>query len=102
MSYEQQNPPGKDPQLWHLAQRRASFKGHFATYLIMSVFFWALWYFTGGRTYNSGVPWPVWPMLGWGIGVAFHYIGAYVNTRSNSVEKEYEKLMNERNKTSHI
>ena len=85
-------PAGKDPELWELARRRASFKSHFATYLIMVVFFWALWYFTGGRTYNSGLPWPVWPMLGWGIGVAFHYMGAYVNPQNNSVDREYQKL----------
>ena len=85
-------PEGKDPQLWYLARRRASFRSHFAVYLILSVFFWLLWYFTGGPRYNDGLPWPVWPMLGWGIGVAFHYIGAYVSPRSHTVEREYEKL----------
>lgn len=87
---------GRDPELWALAKRRASFKGHFAAYLIMSLFFWAIWYFTGGRYYDSGIPWPVWPMLGWGIGVLSHYVSAYVAPRSNSVEREYEKLKRER------
>ena len=99
MSY-QQIPPGKDPEMWQLAQRRASFKSHFIIYLVMSVFFWLIWYFTGGRTYNGSLPWPVWPMLGWGIGVAFHYMGAYVTPRSNATQNEYDKLMNERNKPS--
>ncbi|HEX2533398.1 MAG TPA: 2TM domain-containing protein [Chitinophagaceae bacterium] len=85
-------PEGRDPRLWELARRRASFRSHLTTYLIMSVFFWVLWYFTGGRTYNNGLPWPVWPMLGWGIGVAFHYIGAYVRSGSDATEREYEKL----------
>ena len=98
----EQNYQGKDPQMWQLAQRRASFKGHFTTYLIMSIFFWLLWYFAGSRTYGNGVPWPVWPMLGWGIGVALHYLGAYGNGRQNNVGKEYEKLMNERNQTSKL
>lgn len=92
----------KDPQLWDLAQRRASFKSHFVIYLIMVVFFWVLWYLTGGRTYSGGLPWPVWPMAGWGIGVAFHYIGAYAAPRQNAAEKEYEKLMQERNQNSNI
>ena len=90
----------KDPQLWDIAKRRASFKSHFATYLIISAFFWALWYFTGGRDFNSGIPWPIWPMLGWGIGVLFHYMGAYVNPKANAVDKEYEKLLRE-NKRRH-
>jgi hypothetical protein len=93
MSYYPLIPQGRDPELWHLARRRASFKSHLLTYGVMSVFFWLLWYFTGGIRYNSFLPWPVWPMLGWGIGVAFHYIGAYVAPESNATEKEDEKLI---------
>ncbi len=92
MSYYQQTPDGKNAQLWKLAQARASFRSHLATYLIMSVVFWSIWYFSGERTYNNSLPWPVWPMFGWGIGVAFHYIGAYVTPNSNAAEREYERL----------
>jgi hypothetical protein len=88
-----QTPEGRDPQLWHLARRRASFRVHLGVYLIMSVVFWLLWSFTNDPQYNDGLPWPVWPMLGWGIGVAFHYIGAFVSHRSNAVEREYQKLI---------
>ena len=96
-------PEGKDPQLWQLAQRRASFKRHLATYLILNIFFWVLWYFSGGSRYNEGLPWPVWPMLGWGIGVAFHYMGAYVTSGDTTTEKEYEKLVqNTNNKNNNI
>lgn len=100
--YEQQSLQNKDPELWQIAQRRASFKSHLFIYIVMSVFFWLIWYFTGSRSYNRGVPWPVWPMLGWGIGVAFHYIGAYVSPRSNATLNEYEKLLREKNKSSNI
>ena len=93
MSIYNTTPTGKDPELWEIARRRSSFKSHLITYLIMSIFFWALWYFTGGRTYNDGLPWPVWPMLGWGIGVGFHYIGAYVTPRNNNTQREYDKLV---------
>ena len=93
-------PQGKDPQLWQVAQRRASFKSHLASYLIINIFLWLLWYFSGGRTYNQGLPWPVWPTLGWGIGLAFHYMGAYVTTGQNNVEKEYEKLQQQQNKSN--
>jgi hypothetical protein len=31
---------------------------------------WLIWLVTG-----ANYPWPVWPMLGWGIGVAGHLRG---------------------------
>ena len=88
----QKTPTGKDPHLWQLAQRRATFKSHFSTYLIFSAFFWVQWALTVGAQYNPELPWPVWPMLGWGIGVLFHYMSAYGSLINNSAEREYEKL----------
>jgi hypothetical protein len=32
--------------------------------------------------------------LGWGIGLAFHFYGAYYGNKYDSVQKEYEKLKN--------
>ena len=92
MSYHQ-TPPGKDPQLWEMARKRADFKRHFVIYLIVNVFFWALW-FLGDDRDHRGLPWPVFPGVGWGIGIVFHYLGAYQWPQENSVEKEYEKLIN--------
>jgi hypothetical protein len=89
-------PEGKDPILWEIAQKRASFRKHLVSYLIVIPFLWAIWYWSG-NTYYSGhyhYPWPVWPMLGWGIGLAFHYAGAWVFPKANLVEKEYQKLKN--------
>ncbi|MGZ3844408.1 MAG: 2TM domain-containing protein [Flavisolibacter sp.] len=92
-------PEGKDPHLWQLAQRRASFKRHLATYIVINLFLWVLWYFTRGMyDYSdrySVLPWPVWPMIGWGIGLTFHYINAYVSTGHDTVEREYDKLKNQ-------
>ncbi len=85
----------KDPELWKLAQKRASFKSHLTVYIIMNIFFWAVWYFTGEK-YSGQMrfPWPVWPMFGWGIGLFFHFVEAYVYPKNNSVEREYGKLKN--------
>lgn len=82
----------KDPILWELAKRRVGFKKHLATYIGMSAFFWILWFFTGWRYSHIGTPWPVWPMMGWGIGLMFHFLSVYVFESSNNVENEYEKL----------
>jgi 2TM domain len=92
-------PEGKDPALWEIAQKRASFKTHAVTYVIMNAFFWAVWFFSSNQHFDNleikswgNFPWPIWPMIGWGIGLAFHFAGAYIFPRSNSVETEYEKL----------
>ena len=37
------------------------------TYLAVMALLWLIWLVIG-----AGYPWPVWPMLGWGIGVAGH------------------------------
>ena len=90
--YHHPPPPDKDPHLWYIAQKRVSFKYHLASYIVVNIFFWILWYFSGTNETQEGWPWPVWPMLGWGIGLFFHYLGAYVFPKENSVEREYEKL----------
>lgn len=96
MSNYQPVPEGKDPVLWKIANKRASFKGHLAFYIVVNGFFWALWYFTGRNHGDEEFPWPLWSMFGWGIGLAFHFAEAYVYPKTNFVEKEYEKLKDQR------
>ena len=87
--------PGKDPQLWEIAKRRASFKTHLGTYIVINGFLWAIWFFTSndGQLRGRSYPWPIWSTLGWGIGLLFHFIGAYVSPRENGAEREYERLL---------
>lgn len=97
MSNYKSVPEGKDPELWEIAQKRAGFKNHATTYVIVNAFLWAIWYFTGdhitGNIWNN-YPWPIWTTVGWGIGLAFHFAGAYVFPKVNSTEREYQKLKN--------
>ena len=97
MEYNFINDPsrqGRDPHLWEIARRRSSFKYHLATYIIVNSFFWVLWLFSD-REFSGDhhFPWPIFPLFGWGIGLAFHFLGAYVFPKDNSVEREYEKLI---------
>lgn len=90
-----ENLSEKDKMLWKMAKKRVEFRRHFTTYLLVNTFFWILWWFSGQRHNHEGIPWPLFPMLGWGIGLAFHFLGAYVfYSSSASVEKEFEKLKN--------
>ena len=45
-------------------------RAHVAAYVATIVGLWLVWALTGG-----GHPWPVWPMLGWGLGILGHRIG---------------------------
>lgn len=53
-----------------LREKQIDFKRHLRTYLVMSVFFILLSWFTGGG-------WAIWPILGWGIGVAMQGLSLY-------------------------
>ncbi len=89
---ENSNQPEIDPKLWAIAKKRVSFKKHLATYIVINGLLWIIWYLSGNRFYESKIPWPVWPMLGWGIGIIFDYLEAYVYPRDKSIENEYRKL----------
>ncbi len=95
-NYYEHTPQGKDPEVWEIAKRRASFKYHFVIYVIVIGAMWLFWLFSSDG-YNRHA-WPIWPTIGWGIGLTFHFLGAFVFPRENGVEKEYEKLMRNRNK----
>ena len=85
----------RDAELWEIARRRASFRTHLITYIIVNIFLWTIWYFSDGRFESGKIPWPAWSTGGWGIGLLFHYLGAFVFSRYDSVESEYRKLKEE-------
>jgi hypothetical protein len=86
----------RDEKLWRIAKKRAGFKKHLASYIIVNGFLWAMWFFTEGHHIsqwgNDAFPWPVWPSLGWGIGLAFSYYGAYHDDKESDTLREYQKL----------
>lgn len=95
---ETNNTTQRDEMLWKMAKRRAEFKKHLLTYLIINIFLWGLWLFGGIRHDNFSFPWPVFVSFGWGIGLSFNYIKAYTGFKDSLVEKEYQKLVNNKNK----
>ena len=52
---DQYIPEGKDPQRWRIAKRRASFKRHLAVYIVVNLFLWLVWFFTGSRNDEAGI-----------------------------------------------
>jgi len=83
--------------LWRKAKKRAGFKRHLQTYTLVNAGLWLLYILTSMQSgKHAFFPWPIWPMLGWGIGLISHYLSAYSNQNDNKItEREYEKLLRE-------
>jgi len=85
MNTEQQ----KDDELWQMAKARVGFRWSFASYFIVNAMLVVIWFFTSGPRYYF---WPIWSMMGWGVGIAFQYFQAYHGNKLSNTQEEYEKL----------
>ena len=93
-----------EKELYEMAKKRVEEKKgfyiHFGVYVVINLFLVALWLFTG-----AGFPWFIFPLLGWGIGILFHFLGIFVfSQRSNwersEIAKEMERLRKDRSGNS--
>lgn len=71
------NRKNKEPlTAYDIAKKRVEekkkFYRHLSTYVVMSIFFYMINYLS-----NPGHWWFYWPMLGWGVGLAFHYVNIF-------------------------
>ena len=79
----------RDDKLRRIAKKRVAFKKVLLIYILVNSMLVGIWYFTaGGESYF----WPVWPMLGWGLGILFQFNDAYLRSTLFSEEKEFERL----------
>ncbi|WP_460939511.1 2TM domain-containing protein [Spirosoma humi] len=91
--------PQRDPSLWKQAKARVGFRIHLHSFLISNAGLWLIWAFTTfavRSTNHAGLlfPWPIFPMIGWGIGLLSHYASVYHRgSEQNMIEKEYQKLV---------
>lgn len=67
---------------------KRDFKGHLAVYVIINALLVGIWAASGGSYF-----WPIWPMIGWGVGVAFHGWGAYFERpiSETDIQREMQK-----------
>ncbi len=54
-------------------EARRGFKTHLAAYVIVNATLVVIWALSG-----AGYFWPIWSILGWGIGVAFNAWAVYI------------------------
>jgi len=74
------------------AIQRREFYGHLLTYLLVNGFLVVINLFT-----SSGYFWAMWPILGWGLGLAFHVVETFFKN-SDSYREEFEKWQVKRNR----
>ena len=90
-----------EEQIYALAKKRAEAKRgflvHLTVYLGVNTVLVLVWAFAAG----GGFPWFIFPILGWGIGVLSHFLGAFGPDRksegsgSAAIEKEAERIRRE-------
>ena len=69
------------------------FKSHAAAYVIVNLFLIGVWAVTS-RDYF----WPIWPILGWGIGLFFNWWGVFRTSgiTEDQIQSEVERLRSQR------
>jgi hypothetical protein len=86
-------------EAYRQAERRVraklGFYWHFASYLIVNGLLIVIYLLTtlgaGGLYY----PWFVWPMMGWGIGLLFHFLGVFAFGTMDSQSNRQKMIMEE-------
>lgn len=87
-----------DEDLRKIAKARVGFRMHALSYVVVNLLILASWFITSDTRRPTFVDsaggdyfWPVWPLLGWGVGLAMHGWGVY-GAGKDWEEREYEKL----------
>ncbi len=74
---------------------REDFRIHLFVYLAINGLLWIVWFLSGA---DLADPWPIFPLLGWGIGVAVHWYVTYGRSegrREAEIEEEMRRLRGE-------
>src|SRR5215207_9374788 len=56
-----------EPERSHPSGAVLGWQFHLVSYVVVLAGLWLIWALTG-----AGYPWPIWPMLGWGMGLLGH------------------------------
>ena len=89
--------PDSEQELRKLAvsrlKKKRDFRTHVVIYVIVNVMFVGIWAVTG-----PGFFWPIFPILGWGIGVGANAWDVYGRKpiTEDEVQRETERLRSER------
>ncbi len=84
-----------EEEIYEEAKKRVKAKRdfyvHLGVYICVNIFLIINWAFPAG----AGFPWFIFPLGGWGIGLVFHFLEAFVFEQKldrAAIEKEAEKI----------
>lgn len=78
----------QDDELRKIARKRVGFKRHLAVYIVIISFLGLVLYFS-----SRFFPWFLFPGVGWGMALIFHFLSAYgFMGDSLVIEREYQRL----------
>ncbi len=75
-----------------IRRQRGEFYNHLTVYCIINGFLILVYILT-----TRGYFWPIWPMMGWGIGLAFHFVNTFF-VSERQIERGARRLLRRRNK----
>jgi hypothetical protein len=69
-------------------QKKREFGAHLISYVMVNALLIVIWAIAGG-----GFFWPIFPLMGWGIGIVFHAWDTYSRPPSDDqIHREMERL----------
>lgn len=73
-------------------RKKRGLQGHLIAYVTVNLLFVGIWYITGRQFF-----WPIFPLLGWGIGVVFNIWDVYMPERMTEerIQREIQRLSKE-------
>jgi hypothetical protein len=80
---------------------KKGFFTHLTVYIVVNLFLWSIWAITMGAGFGGpgwsmrGFMWPIFPTLGWGIGLVIHCVSVFAfhgAWEDKEVEKEMARI----------
>ncbi|HEX2910223.1 MAG TPA: 2TM domain-containing protein [Chloroflexia bacterium] len=57
---------------------KMEFYQHLTSYVVVMAILTVIYLLTSWQSGELGYPWVIWPALGWGIAILFHFLGVFV------------------------
>jgi len=79
-------------------EKRAEFRMHLAAYLLVNAVLVTIWFVVA----DGGLFWPIFPMLGWGIGLMLHAMETFrLPVTEDRIAREMQRLTPDRSSEDH-